>query len=183
MANPMLDHGSPEELADRGQLFEFKGKVQDFGRLVEIIEADLAEVPKDEWPANWRDAPVEIKLAFSWADDRKKVPAATGTVRARIAALCQRCLEAFELSLETEIDLVFLRSQDDEGGEVDVWEVVEKTICPMDIVEESMVMALPFSAMHEPIELCGPLIAKSRDESVEVSHPFADLRAQMDKPN
>jgi uncharacterized metal-binding protein YceD (DUF177 family) len=183
MANPMLDHESPEELADRGQIFEIKGKVQEFGRLVEIIEADLAGVPEDEWPANWRDAPVEIKLAFSWADDRKKVPLANGTVRTRIAALCQRCLETFELPLETEVSVVLLRSQEDKFGDLDVWAVEEETIRPIDILEESLVMALPFAAMHEPIDLCGPLIAKASEESVDVARPFADLRSQMKKLN
>ena len=45
MANPLLDHASPGDLADRGQTFETEGKIQDFKRLLEIVEADLAEVP------------------------------------------------------------------------------------------------------------------------------------------
>ena len=41
MGNPLRDRALPEELADRSQVFELKGKLDDFGRLVEIVEADL----------------------------------------------------------------------------------------------------------------------------------------------
>ena len=52
MANPLLDRALPEELADRRQVFELKGKIEDFPRLVEIVEADLEmQRPRRSAPA------------------------------------------------------------------------------------------------------------------------------------
>ncbi len=186
MANRLLDRVSPEELANNTQTFETKGKIGDFGRLVEIVEADLAEISAESRPANWRTSPVQIRLKCAWADDRQEVPALSGCVSARIAAVCQRCLEPFELAVETEINLLMLRSAEDLPGNdnVEVWQVEEDTIRPLDIIEESLVMALPLAAMHEPPDLCGPLTRELRaDGSADVVRPFADLRTQMDKSN
>jgi uncharacterized metal-binding protein YceD (DUF177 family) len=187
MANPLLDHASPGDLADRGQTFETEGKIQDFKRLLEIVAADLAEVPAQLVPAQWRIAPVGIKLNFSWVDSDKEFPALTGQVTANIAALCQRCLEPCEIVVATELKMVFvkesprLKAADIEFSEYDVWELAEDTIRPLDIVEEALIMALPLSPLHPSRDLCGPLADNVVQEKTDTARPFADLKSQMGK--
>jgi uncharacterized metal-binding protein YceD (DUF177 family) len=189
MANPLLDSASPRDLAACSQVIETKGKVSDFGRLVEIIEADLADSAAESHTMEWRDSPVEIKLLFGWSDEVRDVPALSGKVAAGIAAICQRCLEPFAFPLETELAMLLPNSAaaTKETGGTEVWDVVEDTVRPLDIVEESLIMALPLAPMHEPIDLCGSLLADLRGELSEeptgTDRPFANLRAEMDESN
>ena len=187
MANPLLDHASPGDLADRGQTFEIEGEIQDFKRLLEIVEADLAEVPAQLVPAQWRMAPVGIKLDFSWADGKQEFPALTGQVTANIAALCQRCLEPCEIAVETELKMVLvkespqLKAAETAFSEFEVWELAEDTIRPLDIVEEALIMALPLSPLHSSRDLCGQLADDVVQEKSGTARPFADLKSQMGK--
>ena len=187
MANPLLDHALPEDLADLGQAFEIEGQIQDFKRLLEIVAADLAEVPAQLVPAQWRTEPVGIKLEFSWADSRREIPLLTGHVTASIAALCQRCLEPFEMAIETELNMVLLQelqaSKAAESGvsDFEVWELDEDTIRPLDIVEEALIMALPLSPVHTSRDLCGPLADNAEQKKSDTVRPFADLKSQMGK--
>ena len=187
MANPLLDHALPRDLADRGQVFELKGQIKNFKRLLEIIAADLAEVPSQLLPAQWRSVPVGIKLEFSWADSHREIPLLTGHVTAGITALCQRCLEPCEIAIETELNMVLLQelqaSKAAEGGfsDVEVWELDEDTVRPLDIVEEALIMALPLSPVHSSQDLCGPLADNVVQEKSDTVRPFADLKSQMGK--
>ena len=187
MANPLLDHASPGDLADFGQVLDTEGEIQDFKRLLEIIEADLAEVPAQLVPAQWRTAPVRIKLEFSWADSSKEIPALTGQIKASVAALCQRCLEPCEIDVETELNVALLRESSQlktvESGfsDFEVWELEEDAVRPLDIVEEALIMALPLSPLHMSRDLCGPLADNVVQKKTGTVRPFADLKSQMSK--
>ncbi len=185
MANPLLDRAPPEELADRRQVFELKGKIEDFPRLVEIVEADLDAIAAENRPRDWRAAPVNIRLGFAWLDARREIPALEGEISTEFAAVCQRCLEPFKLSLMTKLKMLLLKTpaattlQD----EFEIWEVDGDAVRPLDIVEEALIMALPFSAVHQSGDLCGRLAENVTEESRKTVRPFADLRSQMNKPN
>ncbi len=183
MANPLLDRVLPEELAERGQVFEFEGKVEDFRRLIEIVEADLKSVAVQFRPREWRAAPVNIRLGFGWADARREIPTLEGEISTDIVAVCQRCLEPFELPLRTTLKMLLLKTADATAlqDEFEIWEVEGDEIRPLDIVEEALIMALPLSAVHPSRDLCGPLAENVTDENKETVRPFADLRSQMNK--
>ena len=197
MANPLLDHALPRDLADHGQTFETKGQIKYFKRLLEIVAADLAAVPAQLLPAQWRREPVGIKLEFSWADSHREIVLLTGHVTARIVALCQRCLEPCEIAIETELNMVLLQelqaSKAAEAGfsDFEVWELDEDTIRPLDIVEEALIMSLPLSPVHSSRDLCGPLADNVVQDNVvqdnvvqeksDTVRPFADLKSQMGK--
>jgi uncharacterized protein len=185
MANPLLDRALPEELADRGQVFEFKGKIKDFPRLIEIAEADLRSVSEHGRPREWQAAPVNIRLGFAWADARREIPALEGEISTAVVAVCQRCLEPFELPLETTLKMLLLKSADATTAqdEFEIWEVEGDGVRPLDIVEEALIMALPLSAMHESRDLCGPLAENVTNEHKETVTPFADLRSRMNESN
>jgi uncharacterized metal-binding protein YceD (DUF177 family) len=187
MANPLLDHALPGDLADRGQVFEIEGQIKNFKRLLEIIAADLADVPAQHVPTQWRMAPVRIKLEFSWVDGHREIPALTGHVTTNIAALCQRCLDPCEIKIETELNMVLLQelqiSKAAESGfsDYEIWELDEDTIRPLDIVEEALIMALPLSPVHPSRDLCGLLADNAVQEKSDSVRPFADLKSQMGK--
>jgi len=185
MANPLLDDVLPAELAERSQFFEIKGEVGDFARLVEIVEKDLATIGGSDRPRKWRQTPVAIRLAFAWADKERALPRVTGRVSARLTTVCQRCLEAFELPITADID-VLLRSVGSESqrhaaaGDAETWELEKEKLRLVDLVEESLVMAMPLAPMHETKGRCGPLARDMEEIEESMARPFANLRSQMD---
>lgn len=183
MANPLLDRSLPQELAARGQALELKGKIGDFRRLIEIVDADLGSLPAASRPRAWRQTPVDIRLGFGWADSRREIPALEGEVSTEITAVCQRCLEPFELPIRTRLKLLLIDSSQSTAaqGDFEVWEIEGDAIRPIEIVEEALIMALPLSVMHQSREQCGPLADKVTGESKDTARPFVDLRSLLNK--
>ena len=159
MANPLLERMSPAELAERAQVIEFKGCIGDFERLVGIVEADFAALEAEFRPRDWRLAPVTGRLEFAWQDMRKEFPAATGRLNAEMPAICQRCLEPFRMPLDVSLRTIFVSADAamTDLPEVEVWELQEEVLRLQDLVEESIVMALPLAPLHDTAGQCGPL--------------------------
>jgi len=182
MANPLLDRVRPAELADRGQVVEYQGVVGDFGRLVEIVEGELAALAESECPRGWRQRPVAVRLAFRWLDARRDYPAIDGSVAAPLAAVCQRCLEGFELPLATTFSILFA---DDDAADAtpgyECYPLDDGTVRLLDLVEESLVMAMPLAPVHASANACGMLAAQMPTVGDDSVKPFAGLREQMDK--
>lgn len=184
MPNPLLDRSSPEELAERGQVIEKEVELQTFARLAEVVAADLASLPAREIPREWRQTPVAIRLGFSWADSDRQIPAAAGRVIARVPAVCQRCLGPMELTLDEELNLLLAGPEQAARAtgatdERDVWEIDEATIRPLDILEETLIMALPLSAMHGDGQGCDAAEEVVPADSAETIRPFAGLRSAV----
>jgi len=185
MANPLTDRARPSQLAESGQVIETKVKLSDLLRLTKAVEADLASLPPAVRPKKWRHAPIDIRLAFGWADARQQLAALEGQISARIDAVCQRCLEPFELSLNAQLKFLLPMP----GGEAtaleeyEIWETAEDTVRPLDIVDEALTMAMPYSPTHEDIAMCGPLAEKLQPEETKTVRPFADLKSQMRDKN
>ena len=184
MVNPLLERAPPKAFAERRQVIEKQEKLEIFPRLSEVVGAHLRQL--DEAPAQWRQSPVAIRLAFGWADTARDLPVLEGHAAVEIPAVCQRCLERFELELATDLRLLFSgpgRSAD-ESLDYEVWELDERLLRPLDVVDEALVMAMPLAAMHEAQADCGPLAEQATVEKEEAQvRPFADLRSQMrDRP-
>lgn len=182
MGNRLLDPLLPARLAARGEVIEFTGVVGDFERLVEIIGSDLQAVPKSGQPRGWRQERVEARLEFMTTGGGHTAPAVRGRASARIACVCQRCLEPFVMPLETTFSIVFAdEARADEFPDAEIWELEEHTIRPLDVVEETLVMALPLAPAHETKASCGPLAKRLETSTKETARPFAGLRGQMEK--
>ena len=89
-----------------------------------------------------------------------------------------------ELVIAVPLKLLFA---DDENlvvdaGDFEIWELEEETMRPLDLVEESLIMALPLAALHEGETSCR---VRRVDEQVaeDTVRPFAALKAQMDTDN
>lgn len=179
MGNPLRDRRTPQELAASGQVIEIANKVGDFERLAGIVEADLCALDPEQIPPDWRNASIKGRLGFAFATAQERVPVLDGRLAATIAAVCQRCLAPFELPLELELRLAFSASQgSDEAYEL--WELEDDRLTPADIVEETLIMALPYIAVHGDDSACRPA-AVPGDEAVRMTTPFANLKAQMEK--
>lgn len=179
MASPLTVRATPAELADRQQVIETEENIDSFPRLAAIIEAELATAPSAL--AKWRQFPVQITLRFGWAGGRREFVALTGTVETQIAAVCQRCLQPFEYPVREQLNLVLARP-DEAGGTApgyEIWELDDEWLRPADLVEETLIMAMPLVARHEDDKGCqlkaDPVAAERKD----LTRPFADLRSQM----
>jgi uncharacterized metal-binding protein YceD (DUF177 family) len=183
MSSHLLDRALPTQLAMSGQVIDCKVNFRDLGRITEVVESDLAALPAGDASTKWRDAPVNIRLAFSFVQLSEAVPAVTGEISTTLEAVCQRCLQACSLPLKASLRYVLVPYKDRANtlDEYETWELTEKTIRPLDIVEEALLMAMPFPALHELTEQCGSIAQEVLPESAETVRPFADLRAQLDE--
>ena len=184
MVNPLFDRVLPQELANCKQVIDCKGDIGSLERLTEIVEADIAAVSGDVGSQGWRAKPIDIRLEFGWADGVEGISAITGSASAHIPAVCQRCLKVFELALDTSIKVLLVRLGDSlDVADYEVWELEEETLQLADIVEESLVMAMPLAPTHESMESCVALAVENTDSGSETARPFADLRSQLEKTN
>ncbi len=186
MANPIFDRYLPKELAELGQGIEYKGKIGDLARLSAIIETELAAETEPGLSLKWRAAPVDIRLAFSWLDGQAGILAVEGRAAATITAICQRCLAVFEFDLLTPIRTILVSSSADSTAhagltEYEVWDLEEDAVRPIDLVEELLVMAIPFAPVHESEDACAALAGSATTAEADTVRPFADLRTRMEE--
>ena len=183
MVNLMLEREPPRKLAGRGQVIETTSKISDFSRVTDIIAADLRDLPDAKKPQQWRQVPVDITLRFGWIEDRPGIPVIEGHLSTTVAAICQRCLEPFEVRVDARLNLLLPQTgvslAEYEGYEI--WEFDENDVTPADIVEEALIMALPFSALHETSDDCSRFSEQSPSDESKKLRPFADLQSLMAK--
>lgn len=181
MANPLFDRCSPERLASQGVTIATALKLGQLGRIAEIIAEELAGNEANDGLAGWRELPVAIRLSFDWADQREHVVLSRGEVDTRVPAICQRCLKAFALPLWAPLDLLYAKADEDlEGdGGLEVWELEEDLLRPLDVVEEALILAMPFSPKHQKLEDCQPLAVAEGEPADDLHNPFAGLKDQM----
>ena len=184
MGNPLRDRRTAAEFAADGQVIEFKEKIGLFAGLAEIVEADLAALEPSRIPSAWRETEVSGRLQFGYVDAAGRVPIVSGRATARIDAVCQRCLEPFQLDISTEPKLLLLDAEQQVDGyeDFEVWELGTPAFRPQDIVEELLIMAMPYSAMHDRMAECKALTPDISPETgvvTELKRPFANLRSQM----
>ncbi|MGB5257515.1 MAG: DUF177 domain-containing protein [Woeseiaceae bacterium] len=180
MANTLRDRRTAADWAAAGQVIEIAEKLEGFEQLASIVEADLSALDAAKIPRHWRDSQIEGSLEFGFADARRALPRVRCKAGTTLHAVCQRCLEGFELTVAVEADMLLLGAEETADGYEDheVWELEEDKLRPLDIVEELLIMALPFSAMHVDVASCKALTAEP-DEQKTSTTPFAALRAQM----
>ena len=184
MGNPLQQRRTPQELAANSQVIEITGKIGDFEQLAEIAATDLAALDADLIPVDWRERAVAGELRFDFLDAQSKIPALQGRLTATIDAVCQRCMGPFALPLKTSLRLLFSGDEavEKNGEEFEVWELNGDDFMIAELVEEALIMAIPFVAMHE-----GDAICTAKDVPGEAagkkSLPFANLKAQMQQEN
>ena len=127
-------------------------------------ETDVALVAKDQ-----------TTQIFLQSDQENSLK---GRVETSVPAVCQRCLGAMRLPLQLQLDLLLAAGEAGDGQEV--WELEDETVRPLDVIEESMIMAMPLAAMHRQGERCDAPQRTAETPSESKVRPFADLKAQLD---
>jgi len=184
MGNPLRDIRTAAEFAAVDQVIEIADKISSFKALASIVEADIAALDPDKMSSSWRDRMVLGELQFGFIDAEQRIPAVTGSAAVNVDAVCQRCLEPFRLKLEIEPKLLLLDGEQAGDGyeDFEVWELDDQRLRPQDIVEELLIMAMPFSAMHGNVADCKALLSAARldnEGAGKLVTPFAALRSQM----
>ena len=180
MGNPLRDRRSPSDLAEAGQIIEIAEKISSFKRLASIVETDLAILGAERIPPDWRETDVTGRVEFGFLDAQQRVAGMRGEAGVTIDVVCQRCLEPFRLSLESDWRCRFGEATAGDIGDADVWELDSGTLRPIDVVEESLIMAMPLSAMHTAAEECTTAESVA-DDAEPVTRPFAGLRRQLER--
>lgn len=181
MGDPLRQRRTAAEWAAVSQVIDFEAKIGDLEQLSAVIEADLAALDVDKIPPAWRDSAVTGRLEFGFADAQRTWPSVSCRVTGTVDLVCQRCLEGFRMPLEVEAVLLLLEFDQEAPGyeDYEVWELEEPLLRPLDIVEELLIMALPFSAMHTESAACRALTAGGQQGAEKMTTPFAALREQM----
>jgi len=184
MGNPLQQRRTPQEFAENDQVIEITGKIGDFGQLAEVVTADLGALDTDKIPPDWRDREVAGQLGFGFIDAVGKVAALEGQVTATIDAVCQRCLLPLALPLSAPLRLLFgsATAIEKDGEEFEVWELDGDDLCPAELVEEALIMAIPIVAMHDGDANCAATEAP-REAEKKTTMPFANLKTQMKQEN
>ena len=184
MVNPLRDRRTPQDFAASGQVIEITEKLSGFPRLAEIVEADLLALNPDRLPHDRIESQVTCRLGFGFADAQRRHPKLEGHVEVTVDAVCQRCLEVFRLPVAADLHVVFGEDQSGFAGDdgYEIWELDQETMRPLDVVEEALIMALPFVAMHPDGADCA---GRMTDEAGprETKRPFADLKSRMVNDN
>lgn len=184
MSNPLRQHRSAVEWAAADQIIEIAEKINSFEGLTEIVASDLAALDSADVPKGWRETPVTGEIRFGFLDAKSRLAEVSGQISTTVWNVCQRCLEPFAMTLTVEPKLLLLDVDDNVVGfdEYEVWETEDDVVCPADVVEELLIMAMPFAAMHDNSKECKAL-ASSDDGAMEMKKPFATLRQQMQQKN
>lgn len=119
-----------------------------------------------------------VEYALEGGADAQDRPALHLTIRGALRLHCQRCLAPYEFPLRIQAVLVLARSQ----AEIDAlpveaegpdWIVAGKAMDVLDLLEDELLLAVPYAPRHEQ---CA---AQARPNAAAPGSPFADLRGML----
>ncbi|MGK0270885.1 MAG: hypothetical protein ACI88H_001536 [Cocleimonas sp.] len=161
----------PFKLVEQGRLFAGRIPQQDFSRLQELLFSDNEN----------KNNLIAVNLEFTRTDTR--LPVIKGHIKAELQMVCNRCLEATDLSIDSTLEVVLVGSDAQaerlqEG--FDIWLVEDQTLFLRDFIEDEILLAMPIVISHEDCVPARELIeALPGDESIEEQkkeNPFAALK-------
>ena len=162
----------PFKLVEQGRLFNGRIPQQDFSRLQELLYSNNE---------NENNKLIEVDLEFSRSDTG--LPLIKGQIKAELQMVCNRCLDATNLTVDTSINVVLVSS--DEQAErlqesFDIWLVEDQTLYLLDFIEDEILLAMPIVISHEDCEPAKALIealpSDENSEEQQKENPFAALK-------
>ena len=116
---------------------------------------------------------VESELRFSHESGRSRID---GSARAQVRVACQRCFEPMPVTLDVELHLALVK--DDAQADalpdgVDPALSIDGHVSPRDLVEDELILALPFAPLHE-VDACS--VRPAETPATDKQNPFAVLR-------
>lgn len=161
------EYVDPYHLANNGERLEGSMAVRGMERLQPLLQGEAADI--------------EVRLEFVLQD--RRVPIITGSVRAELPLLCQRCLEPMIGEVNPRFHLAVVKSQHQAERLPDNLEPLlleEGNLSIRTLIEDEILLALPLVARHEPEDCAAEASTDSGAEppaSEQKKNPFAVLES------
>lgn len=149
----------PRKLVSQQESLSATVSVADLPRVVEMLASDAGEIA--------------VELCFD--RDEAGKPRVTGSLNGEVQITCQRCLDAMPLAIASDIDVGIVWDDDQAKAlakDVEPWLVGEDPEDLYGLVEDEILLALPYAAYHE--EPCGP---EWKDEDSAEQASNSDLQS------
>ena len=181
MAPQITESKSPRQWAEIGQAIDFQEKIKAFPKLFDSLTGDLAALDESADPGDWAGKPVVGTTRFAFLDSTSGLVVAHLVARVDAPAVCQRCLGLLRVSLETdERYLLVAEGEEVSRDDYERWDYEGDRLRPLDLVDETLVMALPFAARHAASEACSaPRVADAPADEKTI-RPFAGLKDALE---
>jgi uncharacterized protein len=163
----------PFSLAEQGACIEGTMSFEQMPRLRENLKGQHGEV--------------QVVLRFNRGASGLYM--VVGEVRARIELQCQRCLEPMTKRIAQHIELALVRSEAEAHRLQAAYEVLElagDAIGTKDLVEDELLLAIPFVPLHEASDACDATMLKKLNDDADMTmkgaarqspqNPFAVLK-------
>jgi len=102
-----------------------------------------------------RDGANRADFSLRFGRDAGGQACVLGHINARLAVLCQRCLEPMEIAIEREVSLALVSESDDPEALDSSYEpllVGDEALSLSGIVEDEIILAMPIFSRHPPLE-------------------------------
>lgn len=124
-----------------------------------------------------------VTYELSFAPGPDEAVAVTGRLQASLETTCQRCLRPFMLHLEVPVKVLLeARIPPEQTDSGSPWEAIETAPSLGELIEEELLLALPFLPRHAP-QACAAadeVEARAADSGGGTQRPFSGLREAFD---
>lgn len=161
---PLPGHADLRKLAAAGSALAGVIKLQSMPRLCAVLASESGQ------------AEVSIELGMS----AERLRVMEGSARAQVLCICQRCLGEMELALEARFALAMIWGDQDPGALPSRFDALVVGAEPADlfgIVEDELLLALPFAPCHEDTGCNERLLAESLEPAPATENAGALGRA------
>ncbi len=168
--NLLPKQGDPRKFAQQGISLQGVVPIVSLPRLVDAIEDSSGEIQAD--------------LVFGLSEDKKKI--VTGSARADISLVCQRCLNAVTVLVESNISLGIVWDEEHALAlpeYLDPWIVGEGAADFYEMIEEEMLLSLPAVAYHQEPCINSKLFESGKPVEIKKEkNPFQVLEQLKSSP-
>lgn len=159
-----MEYANPSLLARSGAVISGQVALSKLTRLVPLLESDQGA------------AAYQLRFEF----DEAGCPTATGSIRATLLVICQRCLEPLWLEVASECRFGMVAEGSDLKAAAPDYDTVildKDRLSLRRLVEDELLLALPAAPMHPAGECSPPPIAQPADgDTGSPTGPLAALR-------
>jgi uncharacterized protein len=128
-----------------------------------------------------------VKLDVRFERDAQRVAFLRGEASTVVTMICQRCLETMELPVSASIDLALLHKEEHSErlpDDVDYIVVAEQDVVLAEIIEDELLLNVPFTPMHDD---CESLAFEQPEEETTIAPPVKEnpfqVLAALKKPS
>ena len=148
-----------------------------------VADVPLASFPRLCEGLNDHEGIVQVRCRLEREAEVRHVAWLRGTLETVVTLTCQRCLEPLALPVSVTVDLALVHDEEDAerlSDDTDYLVVAEQGLVLAEILEDELLLAIPFIPAHESCELKVRTVEVSGEDSRR-ENPFQVLAA-LNKP-